>query len=79
MAAPWRHWSGSFTRRSYPPHWCTMVVREPRRLTYRVQRSGGRGTEEKEREKREREEKGEKGEKGVVVEQKEEERGILDR
>ena len=56
----------------------TSVVREPRRLTYRVQRSGGRGTEEKEREKREREEKGEKGEKGVVVEQKEEERGILD-
>ena len=54
----------------------TSVVREPRRLTYRVQRSGGRGTEEKEREKREREEKGEKG---VVVEQKEEERGILDR
>ena len=54
----------------------TPVVREPRRLTYRVQRSGGRGTEEKEREKREREEKGEKG---VVVEQKEEERGILDR
>ena len=54
----------------------TLVVREPRRLTYRVQRSGGRGTEEKEREKREREEKGEKG---VVVEQKEEERGILDR
>ncbi len=53
-----------------------VVVREPRRLTYRVQRSGGRGTEEKEREKREREEKGEKG---VVVEQKEEERGILDR
>ena len=51
----------------------TSVVREPRRLTYRVQRSGGRGTEEKEREKREREEK------GVVVEQKEEERGILDR
>ena len=47
----------------------TSVVREPRRLTYRVQRSGGRGTEEKEREKREREEKGEKGE----------ERGILDR
>ena len=47
----------------------TPVVREPRRLTYRVQRSGGRGTEEKEREKREREEKGEKGE----------ERGILDR
>ena len=74
MAAPWRHWSGSFT-----PHRCTAVVREPRRLTYRVQRSGGRGTEEKEREKREREEKGEKGEKGVVVEQKEEERGILDR
>ena len=72
MAAPWRHWSGSFTRRSYPPHWCTMVVREPRRLTYRVQRSGGRGTEQKEREKREREEK------GVVVEQEEEERGILD-
>ena len=57
----------------------TPVVREPQRLTYRVQRSGGRGTEEKEREKREREEKGEKGEKGVVVEQKEEERGILDR
>ena len=56
-----------------------LVVREPRCLTYRVQRSGGRGTEEKEREKREREEKGEKGEKGVVVEQKEEERGILDR
>ena len=55
------------------------MVREPWRLTYRVQRSGGRGTEEKEREKREREEKGEKGEKGVVVEQKEEERGILDR
>ena len=54
----------------------TSVVREPQRLTYRVQRSGGRGTEEKEREKREREEKGEKG---VVVEQKEEERGILDR
>ena len=54
----------------------TLVVREPRRLTYRLQRSGGRGTEEKEREKREREEKGEKG---VVVEQKEEERGILDR
>ena len=51
----------------------TSVVREPRRLTYRVQRSGGRGTEQKEREKREREEK------GVVVEQKEEERGILDR
>ena len=51
----------------------TSVVREPRRLTYRVQRSGGRGTEEKEREKREREEK------GVVVEQEEEERGILDR
>ena len=51
----------------------TLVVREPRRLTYRVQRSGGRGTEEKEREKREREEK------GVVVEQEEEERGILDR
>ena len=51
----------------------TPVVREPRRLTYRVQRSGGRGTEEKEREKREREEK------GVVVEQEEEERGILDR
>ena len=50
-----------------------MVVREPRRLTYRVQRSGGRGTEQKEREKREREEK------GVVVEQEEEERGILDR
>ena len=73
MAALWRHWSGSFTRRSYPPHWCTMVVREPRRLTYRVQRSGGRGTEQKERKKREREEK------GVVVEQEEEERGILDR
>ena len=54
----------------------TSVVREPRRLTYRVQRSGGRGTEEKEREKREREEKREKG---VVVEQEEEERGILDR
>ena len=51
----------------------TSVVREPRRLTYRVQRSGGRGTEEKEREKREMEEK------GVVVEQEEEERGILDR
>ena len=51
----------------------TSVVREPRRLTYRVQRSGGRGTEEKEREKREREEK------GVVVEQEEEERGVLDR
>ena len=33
----------------------TLVVREPRRLTYRVQRSGGRGTEQKEREKRERE------------------------
>ena len=49
------------------------VVREPRRLTYRVQRSGGRGTEQKEREKREREEK------GVVVEQEEEEKGILDR
>ena len=51
----------------------TLVVREPRRLTYRVQRSRGRGTEQKEREKREREEK------GVVVEQEEEERGILDR
>ena len=51
----------------------TLVVRELRRLTYRVQRSGGRGTEQKEREKREREEK------GVVVEQEEEERGILDR
>ena len=51
----------------------TLVVRELRPLTYRVQRSGGRGTEEKEREKREREEK------GVVVEQEEEERGILDR
>ena len=51
----------------------TLVVRELRRLTYRVQRSGGRGTEQKEREKREREEK------GVVVEQREEERGILDR
>ena len=50
----------------------TSVVREPRRLTYRVQRSGGRGTEQKEREKREREEK------GVVVEQEGEERGILD-
>ena len=73
MVAPWRHWSGSITRRSYPPHWCTMVVREPRRLTYRVQRSGERGTEQKEREKRERDEK------GVVVEQEEEERGILDR
>ena len=36
----------------------TLVVRELRRLTYRVQRSGGRGTEQKEREKREREEKG---------------------
>ena len=51
----------------------TLVVRELRRLTYRVQRSGGRGTEQKEREKREREEK------EVVVEQEEEERGILDR
>ncbi len=54
----------------------TPLVREPRRLTYRVQRSGGRGTEEKEREKREREKTGEKG---GVVEQNEEERGILDR
>ena len=51
----------------------TSVVRELRRLTYRVQRSGGRGTEQKESEKREKEEK------GVVVEQEEEERGILDR